>query len=59
MEYGYDYEEEPEYVQPPSLEVERRRRKIRRLYGPHGEVLRSFSNCPPVGFHQGSKGVSR
>lgn len=37
-------------------EVEAPKRKVRRLYGPDGEVLRSFSNRPPVGFHQGERG---
>ena len=32
---------------------------IRRLYGPRGEVLRTFSDRPLVGFHQGEKGRAR
>jgi hypothetical protein len=29
--------------------------KIRKLLGPKGEVLRTFSDKPPVGFHQGQR----
>jgi hypothetical protein len=29
---------------------------VRKLYGPKGEVLRTFSDRPPVGFHQGERG---
>lgn len=29
--------------------------KIRKLLGPNGETLRTFSNKPPVGFHQGER----
>jgi hypothetical protein len=28
---------------------------IRKLLGPKGETLRTFSDRPPVGFHQGPK----
>jgi hypothetical protein len=53
----YDYDDELEQVPPCVIpEVERRRRKIRRLYGPDGRVLRSYSSRPPVGFHQGQRG---
>ncbi len=36
-------------------EVERSRRKVRRLYGPTGKVILSVSDRPPVGFHQGER----
>lgn len=29
--------------------------KIRKLLGPKGEVLRTFSDRPAVGFHQGQR----
>lgn len=29
--------------------------KIKKLLGPKGEVLRTFSDKPPVGFHQGER----
>lgn len=34
-------------------------RTVRRLYHPDGSVLLSISDRPPVGFHQGQRGVSR
>ena len=53
----YDYDEEPDAVDVPATpEVERRRRRVRRLYGPTGKVLLSFSSRPPTGFHQGERG---
>ena len=55
----YDYDEEDDTINVPGTpEVERRRRRVRRLYGPDGQVLRSFSNRPPTGFHQGERGKS-
>lgn len=44
---------------PAIPDVDRPRQKVRRLYGPNGEVLRSFSKRPPVGFHQGERGEPR
>jgi len=32
---------------------------VRKLYGPRGETLRTFSDRPPTGFHQGSRGQPR
>ena len=29
--------------------------KIKKLYGPNGKVLKTISDRPPVGFHQGSR----
>lgn len=56
---NYDYDEEPpQFDRPPPPEVERSRRKVRRLLGPRGEVLASYSNRPPTGFHQGERGVT-
>jgi hypothetical protein len=52
----YDYDEAEFTVNPPIIpEVERRRRKVRRLYGPTGNVILSVSDRPPVGFHQGER----
>lgn len=32
---------------------------VRKLYGPNGEVLATFSDRPPTGFHQGARGEER
>lgn len=42
---------------PPARtrDVETTEPRLRRLYGPTGEVLRTFSDRPPVGFHQGER----
>ena len=57
----YDYDADPpqrtDPIYPP--EVERSRRRTRKLYGPDGRVLRTYSNRPPVGFHQGERGQPR
>ena len=35
-------------VQPPKVDLADE--KITKLYGPKGEVLRTYSNRPPIGF---------
>jgi hypothetical protein len=52
----YDYDDDLERVDMPVPEVERSRRRVRRLYGPTGKVILSVSKRPPVGFHQGERG---
>ena len=42
---------EPNYPQAEVTEP-----KVSKLYGPRGEVLRTWSDRPPVGFHQGERG---
>lgn len=37
------------------IDVEQSDPVVRKLYGPNGETLRTFSNRPPVGFHQGER----
>lgn len=47
------------YVRPTTTlksEVDQPARRIKRLLGPRGETLRTFSDKPPVGFHQGERG---
>ena len=39
-----------------TVQVESTDPSIRKLLGPKGEVLRTFSDRPPIGFHQGTKG---
>lgn len=40
---------------PPQPDAETTDPHVRKLYGPSGEVLRTFSDRPPVGFHQGER----
>jgi hypothetical protein len=43
-------------AQPGKPEATETDPKIRKLLGPKGEVLRTFSDRPPTGFHQGERG---
>jgi hypothetical protein len=51
--YDYDADDQPATAIIP--EVERPRRKLRRLYAPNGDIILTISNRPPVGFHQGQR----
>lgn len=44
-----------EQHKPDKPEVTETDPAIRKLLGPKGEVLRTFSDRPPVGFHQGER----
>lgn len=54
-DHDWNYSPAPSLVKP---EAETTDPKIRKLYGPNGQVLRTFSNRPPVGFHQGERSKS-
>lgn len=54
---GIDFAGEPKFER--SRDVETTDPKIRKLLGPKGEVLRTFSDRPPVGFHQGTRETTR
>lgn len=41
---------------PARMSVAKSEPEVKKLYGPDGEVLRTFSDRPPVGFHQGERG---
>jgi len=45
-------------IEPGCREVDMPERTVTRLYGPRGEVLRTFSDRPPVGFHQGERSLT-
>lgn len=51
------YDDDP-YVSkpdPPNPDATMTDPKIRKLLGPKGETLATFSDRPPVGFHQGQR----
>lgn len=49
----------PRKDDPARMSVDKTDAQVKKLYGPGGEVLRTFSDRPPTGFHQGERGEPR